>query len=245
VTGLPVRILLVLVLAAVAGGAALAYSSTQPKNYAAGMRFGYGRTVSPEFQMLGAGFLEPQIDENIRVNTEATEVGSYDVAIATAKAHPEFHYTPGDVQSHVTATPVRDTLTVWLAATADTPEKAARLAAAYGQAYLTLRRQRERARATAAITALQTQLATLPRDQKAGVQGGGLRGQISALNVVRSVGTGEPQVLEAAHASSVAVSPNTLQNVGFGVLFGLAVGIGMVALRSEGRSRSRAATRIS
>jgi uncharacterized protein involved in exopolysaccharide biosynthesis len=209
------------------------------------MRFGFGRTVSPEIQLLGAGFAEPQIDENIRTQTEAVEMNSFDIASATARATPSLHYNAREVHSHVAVGAVRDTLTVTLGARSDSPKRAARLAAAYGQEYLDLRRAHERARATTAQRALKAQLAGLPRPLKRGVQGASLRNQINTLGVIRTLGTGEPQVLEKAHASSIAASPNTTRNVGFGILFGLAVGIGMVALRSEGRTRSAAAARLS
>jgi uncharacterized protein involved in exopolysaccharide biosynthesis len=244
VTGLPVRVLLVLVLGAVAGAAALAYSDSQPKTYTASMRFGFVRTVSPDLQVLGGSFSQPQGDENIRTQTEAIGMNSFDVATATANAFPSLGYNAAQVHSHVFASPVRDTLTVTLGARAESPARAARLAAAYGQEYLRLQQQGIRSRSAVTERALKVELATLPRVQRVGLQGATLRNQINTLSVLNRVGTGEPQVLERAHASSVAASPNTTRNVGFGVLFGLVVGIGMVALRSEGRSRSAAAERL-
>jgi uncharacterized protein involved in exopolysaccharide biosynthesis len=58
------------------------------------------------------------------------------------------------------------------------------------------------------------------------------------VGVLKRVGTGSPEVIESARASSVASEPQTLRNVLFGVIFGLLVGVGLVALRAQSRSRA-------
>ena len=239
-----VRVVLVLLLTGLAGGAALAYSDTQPKEYASSMRLGFGRQFSPELQILGGpAFGESQVDPNIRMQTEAAAVGSFDVATATAKAAPDLGYTPGAVSSRVTVGPIRDTLTVGITARASTPQKAARLASVYGQQFIAMRRARERARATEAQRVLKARLAHLPRQEVRAPQGNGLRDQINTLEVLRHIGSGIPDILEHPRVTFAAASPDTLKNVLFGVLFGLVVGIGLVALRSEPRTRATAAAR--
>ena len=186
------RVILVLFVAALAGAAAIAFSASQPKEYTSNMRFGYGRLVSPELQLLGQGFAEPQLDANIRTQTESAEVNSFDVAVATAKAAPRLGLGANGIAAHVTAQPIRDTLTVLLTARASTPQLAARLAAAYGKQYLKLRRQHERQRATTVKKALQNQLAALTKVDKRGVNGA-LRSQINTIEVLREVGSGTPR----------------------------------------------------
>jgi uncharacterized protein involved in exopolysaccharide biosynthesis len=70
-TSIIARALLVVAIAALAGAAALAFSSSQPKEYSAVERFAFGRILSPELQALGAGFGEPDVEEDIRTLTEA------------------------------------------------------------------------------------------------------------------------------------------------------------------------------
>jgi capsular polysaccharide biosynthesis protein len=241
--GIVLRVALVVFLAAVAGAAAIAFSNSQPKEYAAASALGFGRLASPELQLLGPGFSEPQIDETVEINTDAAEVNSFDVAVATAQAAPDLRYTPGQVAGKVHATGNRDTLIVTVSATSSTPERAARLANVYTRQYLKLRRASERERATTVKRALRAQYSTLTRREKATGRGGGLLAQINTVEVLRRVGSGEPRIIETARPSAAPASPNTSRNLLFGVLFGLAVGIGLVALRAETKSRSRGSGR--
>jgi capsular polysaccharide biosynthesis protein len=241
VIGFLARAALVLLVGALAGAAALAFSNSQPKQYSSEMQLGFGRLMSPELQLLGPGVSEPQVDADVRIQTEAEDVKSFNVAQATAKAEPQLGYNAGQVAGHISVAGVRNTLVVAVTAKAPTPRGAARLAQAYGEQYIRLRRHRERRRALRVEDALKKQLNTLTKAQKKGVQGAGLRSQIHAVEALREVGSGSPQIIENARATALIATPNTLRNVLFGVIFGLAVGVGMVALRSESRSRAAAA----
>jgi capsular polysaccharide biosynthesis protein len=237
------RALLVVVVAAAAGAAALAFSNSQPKEYAADVQFAFSRLAAPEYQLLGPGYSEPQGDENVRIQTEAADVKSFDVAQRTAKAAPDLGYTAGQVAGHVAVGPVRDTLTVTITAKSSTPQRAARLANVYSQQYIKLRRARERAQAKTIEKALKAQFNTLSHHEKVTGRGGGLLAQINLVDTLRRVGSGEPQIIEGARASFAPASPNTVKNVLFGVVFGLVVGIGLVALRVETKNRSSSAAR--
>jgi len=240
VTGLVGRGLLVVVLMIFAGAAALAYSGTQPKRYSAEMRLEFGRLVSPDLQLLGGGYSEPQMDENIRTATEASEVKSFDVAQATAKAAPDLG-TPGQIASSILVAPVRDTLTVVITAKESTPARAARLARVYGDQFIAIHNRRVEKRAGTTQKELERRYALLNVQEQRTVPGANLRFQINTLDVLRRSGTGEPQVIEEPRESASATSPNTAHNVLFGILFGLVVGIGLVALRAESPARAAAA----
>ncbi len=234
------KVLLVALLAIFAGAAAFAYSESQSTSYSATMRLAYSRLVSPELEALGGGFSEPQIDENIRIATEAAEAKSFDVAVAAAKAAPDLG-SANSIASSVSVAAVRDTLTVQITAQASTPARAARLARVYGQQYVALHNNRIKKRAAAAQRVLQARYAALTQGDKAAVPGANLRFQINALTVVRHIGTGEPEIIEQPRTSAAASSRNTGRNVLFGILFGLVVGIGLVSLRSESPARAAAA----
>lgn len=240
-TGIVARALLVIAIACLAGAAALAFSSSQPKEYLAVSRFAFGRLLSPELQVLGAGFGEPDVEEDIRTLTESDIMNADEIAEATARAHPELGFTGGEIAGRVAAIPSRGTLVVDLRARASSPELAARLVTAYGEQYLELRRARERRQATAVQRVLQRRLARMSERERATLAGSNLQGHIDDLEVLRIRGTNNPQIIAGARASGAAVSPNTQRNVVFAVVLGLVVGVGLVALRSEGRSRSRVA----
>lgn len=237
------RGLLVLMTAALVGAAAYLFSTSQSKEYVATSELGFSRLVSPELQVLGGDFSEPQIDADVRIATEAEGVNSFDVAVATARMSPTLGLRPGQIASRVDATPVRGSLVVRVTSTGETPDEAARIGDAYVTGYLSVRRDRERSRAATVESALRRRLATTPTAARKGPIGATIRNQLSAVGVLKRVGSGTPEVVETARASSVASQPQTTRNVLFGAVFGLLVGVGLVALRAQARSRDANAAR--
>lgn len=231
------------VVALLVGGAAYAFSESQEPQYNSTARFAYGALLSPEIRVLGGDFGEPDVDEDIRIQTEAARLNSFDVARRTATSAPELGYSAGQIDSMVEAAPSRGSLIVALTATADGPEKADRLAQAYSDEYLELLRDRERSRTRTVRRVLEQRLDRLSEGDSEGPLGAALRNQISQVQVLGRVGSGSPQLVEAPRASGVPAEPRTQRNVLFGLLFGLAVGIGLVALRSESRARAANAAR--
>jgi capsular polysaccharide biosynthesis protein len=223
--GLLVRVLLVMVLAAVAGVAALIFSQRQPERYDASVRLSYA--ARPDMQALG---LVDPTDNTVRLNTEAAELESFDLAVATSRAVPELDMTPDTVADNVTAAALPDTQVVELAAQGTTAGRAVRLLEVYRDTYLERRSERERERVQDAERALRRRLADLPRTQRDGALASSLRAQLGALAVVRRSGTGIPEAIEGVRRPTAASAPRTARNVLFGVLFGVAAGIGLVAV---------------
>lgn len=234
------RVLLVVVIAALVGAAAYALSERQDVQYEASTRVQFGSLLSPEVGILGGGFGAGDVDEEVRIATEAVGVNSFDVAQRAAQDVPELGLNAGQIASAVTAEATRGTLIVLVRATASTPQQADRLASAYTEAYLARRRERERRRAAIAEQALQRRLSALSSDDRKGVIGASIRNQIGAVGVLKRVGSGTAQEIEGAHGAASPAEAKTRRNVLFGLLFGLAVGIGLVALRSESRARRAA-----
>jgi len=232
--GLLVRALLVLIVAAIAAAVAFALSERQPKRYQAQTKLAYGIALRPELQVLGTGFIDAT-DDDVRLATEVEILNSYDIARRVAEEAPELGLTAKEIDDRVSAAPVGDTQVASITAKDSTPEKAARLAAVYRKQYLTERRVRDRRRAREVSDALSRRLRDLPRSQRTGATGASVRTQLGALDVLERSGSGVPQVVQGVRASSTAVSPQTSRNVLFGALFGLAVGIGLVALRPPAR----------
>lgn len=234
--------LLVVFVALLVGGGSYAFSKSQAEVYESRAQLGYGRLLSPELQALGANSGEPDVDDDVRLATEAQRVDSFDVAVATARAVPQLGLSPGQIASRVSAEPRRGTLVVALTAVSSTARGAARLANAYADRYLALLRKRERTRSRSIERVLRQRLASLSEDDSAGPLGAGLRNQIGVVNVLRRVGSGSPQIIERARASDEAAEPQTQRNTLFGLLFGLAAGVGLVALRAEGPGRAAVST---
>jgi len=236
--GLLARGFLIVAVGILGAAAAFAFSESQERQYTATTQLGYGRLLSPELQVLGADFNEPDVDEDVRIATEAERLESFDVAVATATAEPQLDLTAGEIAGLTDAEPQRGTLVLALTAKSSSPQLAADLADGYARQYLRRIRSREQRRALLIEQVLQTRLRRLDEEVRAGPIGAALRNQVSAVNVLQEVGSGSPQIVERARASGLPVQPQTTRNVLFGLLFGLAVGIGLVALRSEGRART-------
>jgi capsular polysaccharide biosynthesis protein len=232
--GLLVRALLVLIVAAIAAVVAFALSERQPKRYQAQTQLAYGIALRPELQVLGTGFIDAT-DDDVRLATEVQVLNSFDIARRTVRAAPDLGLTAKEVDDRVQAAPVGDTQVASITAKDSSPARAARLAAVYREQYLTDRRVRDRRRAREVSDALSERLRSLPRSQRIGATGAQLRTQLGALTVLERSGSGVPQLVQGVRASSTAVSPQTSRNVLFGALFGLAVGIGLVALRPPAR----------
>lgn len=243
------RVLLIVLVALAVGAAALAFSSGQPRTYQAVSLIEYGRVLPAAYQVLAPFNGQPDIDEEVEIQTKAAEVGAFEVAAATAKAAPDLGFNAGQIDARVNATGRRSTSLVVVTSEGTDRQLAERLGRAYVTQYFRLLREHERAFALRVQRALETRLNGLSTNDDRGPIGATLRSQIGAVRLVAAVGTGTPRLIEAARAGGAASKPQTRRNVLFGLLFGLAVGIGLVALRpmsaSAGAERERTAERTS
>jgi uncharacterized protein involved in exopolysaccharide biosynthesis len=246
VRSLAVKALVVVGITALAGIAAYGFSKQQARTYTAISQLGYGRSLTPELQSLGPAFAEPTIDAE-SMATEATRVKSFDVAIAAAKASPQLRLNAPQIAARTDVSQPHDTHTVVVTATGPTPFEAARLGNAYVDAYVATQRERQRRRADEVRRALEFRLSHISKRSALGPLGSTLRDEISLAGLIGRVQAGGPQVIERAHPAGAPSQPQTQRNVLFGLLFGLVAGIGLVALRSETRTRGSvaAARRVS
>jgi capsular polysaccharide biosynthesis protein len=233
-----VRAALVILIAAVVGAAAFVLSERQAERYDTAVRLSYA--PGPELQALG---LVDPTENKVRMNTEAAALESFDLAVRTSRAVPDLGLAADDVAADVSAVALPDSQVVELRARAGSAQAAVRLLEVYRDQFLDLRRERERDRAREAETALRRRLGELPRSQRTGALGASLRAQLGALEVVRRSGTDVPQPIEAVRRPTAPSAPRVGRNVLFGVLFGLALGIGLVAIRpTRADQRGLAAT---
>jgi capsular polysaccharide biosynthesis protein len=232
------RVVMVLVLAAVAGAAALVLSHRQAKEYQATSLLAYGVALRPELQVLGAG-ANDGVSDATRINTAVAGLNSRDLAVRTQRANPDLRLSAKDIDTKVTATAQRDTQVAALSAIDSSAERVVRLVRAYAREAVAFQRQRERARAAAVARSLRAELRELPSSARRGERGAVLRQQLGALAVLERSGSGVPQVIQQAYRPDVAAAPQTGRNVLFGVIFGVALGIGLVALRPGQRLPER------
>jgi capsular polysaccharide biosynthesis protein len=228
-----VRVLLVGVIAVLVGLAALLFSRAQPARYEAVAKMSFTASTRPELQVLGAAFVRPATDPRTASATNAALVSSYRVAREVSRARPELRLSPDDVAGRVSVSPVGSSELIQVSASGDTPAAARQLASAYVEEFQRWYRNRERTRAASVRRVLSERYAGLPASSRRSDTGASLRNQISALDVLEQVGSGSPDVVEGAHAFRDREQPKTKRNVIFGLLFGAALGVGLVALRSE------------
>ena len=233
-----VNVLLVAAIALLVGAAAYAISSRQDKQYSSTTRLFFNKGAPTALLLLGPQFGQPDVEEQVALSTAAIEMNSLEVAERTAKDNPILKMNGGQVAANVEASPIRETLIVELTALTSNGFISAALAEAYVKAYFDVRRERDAKQASEVQKALEARLARMPAADRRGAAGGLLREQIASYGTLIRVGTAGPVVIEHARPSSVAVVPKSGRDAVFGGLFGLAVGAGLVALRSGGRNRS-------
>jgi capsular polysaccharide biosynthesis protein len=238
VIGLIVRVLLVAVIAAAVGIGALFFSRSQPTKYQASTKISFSSALRPEIQVLGAPFVRPNIDQDVFTATNAQWVASRHVARMLAAEQPGLGLTEDQIAGRMSVSPIAGTEIVAVRATGNDRRDAELLARSYTAMFEQWFDDRQKTRARAVQEALRTRYENLTRAQRRTGTGATLRDQISALDVLAKVGSGSPEVVEAAHASGSPQQPQTRRNVIFGIVFGLAVGIGLVSLRSQLRPRS-------
>jgi uncharacterized protein involved in exopolysaccharide biosynthesis len=196
-----------------------------------------GSSVRPELAILGPPFTGDGTDNAIRMNTEATVAASHAIAATTAKAKSDLGYDADQVAARVAVVALPQSQVLRISATGPSAAKARELLTAYRDQYLAAELKRQQTSARRVQTAVQQRFDDLPRADQKGTLGAALRNQIAALRELARVGT-LPQIVDPLRASTAPSQPKTGRNVLFGLLFGLAVGIGLVALRSELRKRS-------
>jgi capsular polysaccharide biosynthesis protein len=238
--GLIVRLLLVAVIAALVGVGALLFSRSQPTRYQAETKLSFSSALRPELQVLGAPFVRPNVDSDVFDATNAQWVSSRHVARTLASNVPGLGLTEDQIASRITVSPISGTEIVSLRATGPSRRDAELLARSYTQTFVTWFEDRDRARAQDVEKVLRTRYQALNREQRTSGTGSTMRSQISALDILGEVGSGSPEVVETAHAFASPQQPQTRRNVIFGIIFGLAVGIGLVSLRSQLRPRTTA-----
>lgn len=135
---------------------------------------------------------------------------------------------PGtDVEGTIDVTPNENSDVVTIAATADTPAKAAAIANAYATEYIAYQRELDRQKVQDAQDLVQQNLEALPPDS---AERAGLQESLEQLTVLEALQTGNADVVARATPPSNPSSPKPLRNGVLAGLLGLLLGLGAALL---------------
>lgn len=140
---------------------------------------------------------------------------------------------PGEVFASVTVAASLNGDTAAIEATTESPELSAEMANAYGEAYISFRRQADRAQVQEAIDLAESSLDELNPAGQEGSEGAALREQLDQLKLVQALQTGGAELVQKASPPSSPSSPKTTRNVALGLILGLLLGCGLAFLRER------------
>ena len=229
-----IRVVLVVIVAALAGTAAYLFSARQDERYQATTRLLFAPATA---ELRAIGFGSGDSEEEREIANKVFEVESFDVARATAKAMNDPRFTPDRIANDVTASNERGSDVVTIRALAESPQLAATVATQYRRQFIFREQDQVQGRAKKALDSLREALIDLPRVARRTGRGDTIRSQMGALEVLARTG-GDPVIAEGTKAGAKPVEPQTTRNTLFGVLFGALLGVGLVALRGATRSSS-------
>jgi capsular exopolysaccharide synthesis family protein len=117
-----------------------------------------------------------------------------------------------------------------IAATNESPTRAAEIANAYSRAYIDFRRESDRSQLKASIAVLEAKLEELSPAESAGPKGALLREHLNTLEVEEALQTGKTSLVQEAGPPASPSKPKTKRNVILGIVFGLVLGLGLAAM---------------
>jgi len=145
-----------------------------------------------------------------------------------------------EVLEDVSVEPSSEADTAKIAATTGSAELSAEMANAYGNAYISFRRQADRAQVQDAIDVAEASLEKLSPIEQEGKEGAALSEQLDRLKLTQALQTGGAELVQPATPPSGRSSPKPLRNVALGLILGALLGLGLAALldRIDRRVRS-------
>jgi polysaccharide biosynthesis transport protein len=151
------------------------------------------------------------------------------IAEQAAKAL-DHNFTASEILSSVSVEPSSEADTAAISATTGSPNRSATIANAYGDAYISFRRQADRAQVQSAINLAEASLDDLGPAERVGPQGEALNRELDQLKLTQALQTGGAELVQRASPPSSPSSPKPALNVALGLALGLLLGFGLAAL---------------
>lgn len=179
---------------------------------------GFSRVLS------GNGLFDPGQDPKRAAQTNIDVVGSTNVAEVVKRAL-KTNESADSLARSVTVTPSSDSDVAKVTATRSSPEEAAQIANAFADGYIRYRQSTDRAAVQNAKDLIHQSLQTATPDTRPG-----LLDSLRQLEVLRTVQTGNAEVIARAQPDPTPVSPRPKRNAIFGFILGVLAGFGLALL---------------
>ncbi|MFL5912041.1 MAG: polysaccharide biosynthesis tyrosine autokinase [Gaiellaceae bacterium] len=210
-----------------APAAAYAISKSQTKEYTATAQILFKQNnLDQQLSGTAPSAPQPSGDFTVEKTTNVRLITLKRVGDATAKQLGG-GLTGSDVSGKISVDPNGDSNLAGVTATDPNPKAAARLANAFAAQYIAFRKAGDRAAILQARKLLQGQVKGLPLSQQTSGNPDfrNLKQQISSLNTLAALQTGNAELVQPADAPSTPSSPKTKRNTFLGVLVGLLIGL--------------------
>jgi capsular exopolysaccharide synthesis family protein len=226
-TALRRRLPLILLLGLLAGGAAAAVSFLQTEQYTATASLLFR---DPKFgeQLFGGSVFE-QSDPDREAATNVTLVSLRPVSDRTSKAL-NGQLTSRQISDMVTISAEANSDVVAIEATDSDPERAAEVANAFATSYVAFRRDADRRKVAEARDLLEHDYAAMTAARQQSEAGRALQTQLSDLDTLKALQTGNAEVVQTAEPPANPSSPRIKRNIAVGIILGLLIGVALALL---------------
>lgn len=136
----------------------------------------------------------------------------------------------GEVLASVSVEPSSEADTAKISATTPSADLSAEMANAYGNAYISFRRQADRSQVQDAIDVAEASLGKLTPAEQEGKEGTDLNEQLDHLKLSQALQTGGAELVQPATPPSERSSPQPARNVMLGIVLGALLGLGLAIL---------------
>lgn len=219
------RWIIVLIAAIVCGGVSGLVARSKPKEYTATSELLFRQSPLSN-AVLGTQVLSTSIDPQRDSATNQGLVKSLEVSTAVEKAL-KLGIDPGKLLDKITVESAENSDIIKITSQDADPKRAARIANGFASGYVNYAQQQDQQRISQGEQLLRARLAALPSGSS---EIPPLQAALQKLIALEAVQTGNAQVADRASVPSSPSSPRPLRDTVLGVLFGLALGVGIAFL---------------
>jgi polysaccharide biosynthesis transport protein len=221
------RIVVIALCVLIVPASALAFSLTQEKKYAASAQLLF-RDPGFDQKFFGSAVFQPSFDPERDAATNLRLVSLGVVSDRTAK-RLDNGITSGRVAADVSVSAEGQSSLISVTATDRDPNLAPQIANAFAREYIAFRRAADQAKIRQAQRLVQNDVDRLPAGQKNSARARTLRDQISQLDTLASLQTGNAELVQPAQGAA-QTSPRPVRNTVLGLILGTLLGVGLAFL---------------